>query len=96
MTSDRLNKLRYRAWRRGFLEADLVLGPFADLHLAGFSVVELDEFERLLEQPDPDLYAWITEQAPTPGAFDCAVLSRIKHFRHTARAAREELGAREP
>ena len=26
----RLKRLRFRAWRRGFREADLILGPFAD------------------------------------------------------------------
>ena len=30
----RLKKLSFRAWRRGFREADLILGPFADRHAA--------------------------------------------------------------
>ena len=34
MSDPRLEKLRYRAWRRGFREADLVLGGFADAHLS--------------------------------------------------------------
>jgi len=48
----RLKKLKFRAWRRGFREADLILGPFADTHVASFSAEELDAFERLLEAPD--------------------------------------------
>jgi antitoxin CptB len=90
MDQDRVKKLTYRAWRRGFLEADLVLGPFADAHLSALTAEGLDEFERLLEQPDHDLYAWITEQAPTPQAFECRTLSLIKDFRHSAHAARQE------
>jgi antitoxin CptB len=95
MHQDRVNKLRYRAWRRGFLEADLVLGPFADESLHAFSADELDAFEQLLEQPDPDLYAWITEQADPPATLDTPVLARIRTFRHAAKAARDLKTARE-
>ena len=69
MTTDndaRLKKLRFRAWRRGFREADLILGPFADKHVPGMGPDELDEFERLLDQPDHDLYAWIVGTLPAP------------------------------
>ena len=95
MNSDRVNKLRYRAWRRGFLEADLILGPFADRHLAGFSVAQLDEFEALLDQPDPDLYAWITDQADTPIEFCNPTLNLIKDFRLSAHAPPEVRAVRE-
>jgi antitoxin CptB len=77
----RLNKLRFRAWRRGFREADLILGPFADKHVAGFSASELDAFERLLEVPDHDLYAWITDRIAAPPEWDGALLNQIKIFR---------------
>jgi antitoxin CptB len=77
----RLKKLRFRAWRRGFREADLILGPFADAHVRGFSQAELDAFERLLDVPDHDLYAWITDQAPTPPDWDGALMHQIKAFR---------------
>jgi antitoxin CptB len=30
MDTQRLNRIRFRAWRRGFREADLILGGFAD------------------------------------------------------------------
>ncbi|MGA0607206.1 succinate dehydrogenase assembly factor 2 [Phenylobacterium sp. VNQ135] len=77
----RLKKLKLRAWRRGFREADLILGPFADKHVSSFSPEELDWFERLLEQPDQDLYGWILETQPTPAEFDGELMSRLKTFR---------------
>ena len=80
----RLKKLKFRAWRRGFREADLILGPFADRYVSDFSPVELDIFEELLEQPDQDLYAWIVGTAPAPPAFDGDILNRIKAFRFEA------------
>ena len=88
MTTDeddaRLKKLKFRAWRRGFREADLILGPFADRYVADFTAAELDAFEELLEQPDQDLYAWIVDTADAPTAFDGDILNRIKAFRFEA------------
>ena len=38
---------------------DLVMGQFADMNLPAMSDVEVDEFERLLEVPDPQILGWI-------------------------------------
>ena len=88
MTTDdaRLKKLKLRAWRRGFREADLILGPFADSHVRDFAPAELDWFERLLEQADQDLYAWILGRAPTPAEFDGPLMNKLKAFRDEAYA----------
>jgi len=89
MTTDdtRLKKLKLRAWRRGFREADLILGPFADRHVSSWGAAELDWFERLLEQPDQDVYAWILERQPTPAEFDGPLMSQLKAFRDEAHKA---------
>jgi|SRR5690349_6699567 len=86
MTTDdaRLKKLKLRAWRRGFKEADLILGPFADSHVSTFSAAELDWFEALLEQPDQDLYGWILEREATPAEFDGPLMNKLKAFRDEA------------
>jgi antitoxin CptB len=76
----RLKKLTFRASRRGFVEADLILGAFARSELAQLSQDELDAFEALLEQPDQPLYAWIIKTEPTPAAFDHAVMQKIRAF----------------
>lgn len=80
----RLKKLRLRAWRRGFREADLILGPFADKHVPEFTETELDWFEALLEQPDQELYDWILERAPTPAELDGPLMHKLKAFRDEA------------
>jgi antitoxin CptB len=80
----RLKKLKLRAWRRGFREADLILGPFADKHVPTFTDAELDWFEALLEQPDQDLYGWILEREPTPAQFDGPLMHKLKAFRDEA------------
>lgn len=81
MEETRLNRVRFRAWRRGFREADLILGPFADLHVRAMSSDELDRFEALLEQADHDIYGWILGSLPIPPEFDDALMSRLKAFR---------------
>jgi antitoxin CptB len=81
MDEQRVNRARFRAWRRGFREADLILGPFADLHARNFSEEDLARFEALLEQPDPDLYAWIVGAEPTPPEFDHELMARLRAFR---------------
>jgi len=91
MTMDndaRLKKLKFRAWRRGFREADLILGPFADRHVGRFTPAQLDWFEQLLEQPDHDLYGWIICAIPTPPEFDGEIMNQIKEFRFEVHAER--------
>lgn len=90
MTSDdtRLKKLKYRAWHRGFREADLILGPFADKHVSNLTADQLDLFEVLLDQPDQDLYEWIVEKTVTPAEFDGELMRMIKDFRFQAFEAR--------
>ena len=78
---DRRKKLRFRAWRRGFKEIDLILGPFADRRLPNLTDRQVDEFERLLDAPDQDVFAWITEQAPAPAEYDTPTLALIRAFR---------------
>ena len=80
----RLKRLKFRAWHRGFVEADLILGPFVDTHAATFSDAQLDELETLLEQPDQDIYAWIVDRAPTPPEFDGEIMQLIKAFKNEA------------
>ncbi len=82
----RIRRLTFRAWRRGFKEADLILGTFADQHLSELDSQGLDEFERLLEVADQDLYAWITRRSPAPQEFDGPVMSMLQSFGYFARS----------
>ncbi len=83
MPNDRLKKISYRSWRRGFREADLILGPFADLRLPAMSDAEISDFEVLIDQPDHDLYGWIIGRAPAPAAFEGPVLEALRAFHLT-------------
>jgi antitoxin CptB len=74
-------RLRYRSWHRGTREADLILGRFADAHLAQFSAEQLDRYGALLEKSDPDIYDWLTGRAPIPEADDSDVFRLLKDFK---------------
>ena len=83
MDDIRLKKIGFRAWHRGFREADLILGAFADLRLPTMTDAELDAFETLLEEADHDIYDWIVGRTPTPPEFDNLIMNEIKAFRFT-------------
>ena len=78
---DRRKRLLFRCWHRGTREMDLVLGRFADAEIATLSDDELSLLERLIEVPDPDLYAAITGDRVLPAEHDSALFDRIKAFR---------------
>lgn len=75
-TDIRRKRMRYRAWHRGLKEMDLILGHFADDHLADLSPAALDAFEALLEESDADLYQWICG-AKIPEGVDNVALKLI-------------------
>ena len=76
----RLRRLRLRSWRRGTKEMDLILGPYADTHAAGWDADEIRLFEALLEENDQDLYAWVAGREPPPDRF-AALIARIRDER---------------
>lgn len=48
--------------RRGMLELDLFLQRFLQERYATLSATEQQTFERLLENQDQDLFAWLTDR----------------------------------
>jgi len=64
----RLKRMRMRSWRRGTKEMDLILGPYADAHLAGMDDARLALYDVLLEENDQDLLPWVLGQGATPPA----------------------------
>jgi antitoxin CptB len=76
----RRRRVLFRSWHRGTREADLIMGRFADTHIAGFSDAELDEYEHLLEALESDLLAWITGVAEVPAAHDTPMFHRVRDF----------------
>lgn len=93
--SERLRRLTFRAWRRGFREADLVLGPFVEREGLELSDADLTAFEALLDVDDDHrIYAWIIGSAETPKEHETPLMARIRAFMrdHVSAAVAEGAG----
>ena len=77
----RRKRLLFRSWHRGTRESDLILGRFADAHLAAFDSGQLDRYEALLACDDADLFDWVSGRAPPPAAHDHDVMRLLLAFR---------------
>src|SRR4051812_21343738 len=77
---DRRKRLLFRCWHRGTREMDLILGRFADASIAELSDAELAQLERLIEVPDPDLYAALSGDVSLAPEFRTGLFDRIKSF----------------
>ena len=79
MTDDvdtRRRRAVYRACHRGTKEMDWMLGRFAQAALGGMPVDRLDQFERLLALPDPDLQDMILHPELAPGGEFADLIAR--------------------
>ncbi len=84
----RRRKLLFRAWRRGVRETDLIVGRFADAYIDKLDEAALDDFERLIEVPNGDLYAWVVGDIAVPADYDTAVLHNLIAFHTRAKEGR--------
>jgi antitoxin CptB len=78
---DRRKRLLYRCRHRGMREMDLILGRFVDEEIGSLTDAELNDLESLIEVPDPDLYAALSDGAPRASKYRTALFDRIKSFR---------------
>ena len=79
---DRRKRLLFRCWHRGTREMDLILGRFADAEISrSVATTNWTELERLIEVPDPDLYAALIGDKPLDPEHASALFDRIKAFR---------------
>ncbi|MGQ0580830.1 MAG: FAD assembly factor SdhE [Reyranella sp.] len=77
----RRKRLLYRSIYRGNKENDILLGQFARAHIASFGSAELDQYERLLDTGDNDIFDWVSGKADVPPEADTAVLRLVMAFR---------------
>ncbi len=78
----RRKRLKFRSWRRGTKEMDLLVGSFADRYLASMTAAELDLFEPLLDLPEPVLYAWVIGRTAPDSDYDHHVMKLLIDFKY--------------
>ncbi len=79
----RRKRVMFRSARRGTQESDLIIGGFARAHAEGMDAGQLERFEQLLEQNDPELMAWVVGTRKVPEAFDHDVMKLLQNFKNT-------------
>ena len=76
----RRRRLLFRSWHRGIREMDIVYGRFADAQIAMLSEPELDDYEKLLELRDQQVFDWVFGAQPLDAAYDTPVFRRLLAF----------------
>ena len=61
-------KKMYWHSRRGMLELDLLLVPFAEHNLSALNESQISDYERLLLEEDQDIYQWLVKKQQAPNA----------------------------
>ncbi|MEN0001558.1 MAG: succinate dehydrogenase assembly factor 2 [Pseudomonadota bacterium] len=77
---NRRRRAIFRAEHRGMQEMDIILGRYAKAHAPSMNAADLDEFERLMEILDRDLFKWFTGEGPVPKEHDTALFRAICDF----------------
>lgn len=81
-TERRRKQLLYQSAHRGTKESDLLLGAFAQTHIARFTATQLERYAALLDESDNDLFDWITGRASPPAEKMSDVLGLLLSFRY--------------
>jgi antitoxin CptB len=73
--------LLWRATHRGTKEMDVLLGGFARDNIDSMQPSELDELERLIDVPDPELISWIMGEVAVREEYRNLVTERLLAYR---------------
>ncbi|GMG17992.1 hypothetical protein BVG19_g2505 [[Candida] boidinii] len=85
-------RLQYQSRKRGILESDLLLSRFSDRFLPEMTLQELDEYDRLLDLPDWDIYYWATKNYKvTPLADEWKDSKILKLLQHLSENSEKEI-----
>ncbi len=80
---NRRRRALFRSQHRGMKETDVLLGRFAEHHLATMTDDVLSRFEILIEESDNDLFSWIMGRDPIPDDADDALIKMIQSFNNS-------------
>ncbi|KAF8965083.1 mitochondrial protein [Flammula alnicola] len=84
-------RLVYQSRKRGTLESDLLLSTFARDQLSTMTQEEMMEYDKLLDEPDWDIYYWATsKRAPPERWANSPLLEKLRvHARNEGKVVRK-------
>ncbi|XP_065665459.1 succinate dehydrogenase assembly factor 2, mitochondrial [Hydra vulgaris] len=76
------SRLLYQSRKRGMSENGLLLSTFASSYLNRFTRKQLEEFDKIINQPsnDWDIFYWILGKKETPDEYNSEVMDLLKSF----------------
>ena len=66
-------------------EMDQIMGSFANDYVPNFSEADLDLYEEVLQNSDPDLYDWICRREDVPANKANAILDELLKYDYAAK-----------
>jgi antitoxin CptB len=84
--SDRLKRLKFRAWHRGVREADMLVGGYFDRWHDAWDEEDMAWFEALLEEQDVDILGWAMGTADVPKRWHGTMMRRLQQLDYIGRA----------
>lgn len=77
---NRRRRLIFRANHRGIKEADIILGSFVLQHVETLNHDDLRWFEKLFEEPDQQILAWIMGNDVVPAVYQTPMMERLQRL----------------
>lgn len=75
-------KITYKSCNRGWKETDLLLGNFTKQNINSMNIKQLKMLDVLLDEPDAEIFAWITKKNSTPKKHDNEVMIMLQNFKY--------------
>ena len=88
MTDKKRKQLIFRSWHRGTKEMDQIMGSFANDHVPHYSDAELNAYEDVLQNSDPELYDWICGRCEPPANKMNDVLAQLLKYDYASKRSR--------
>lgn len=85
MIDKKRKRLIFRSWHRGTKEMDQIMGSFANDYVPKLSETELDLYDEVLENSDPELYDWICGRVQPPANKTNPILDELLKYDYASK-----------
>ncbi len=75
----RIKRLYFRSHHRGSKETDLILGSYAEEHLATLDDAALNVFEDFLDESDNDIWDWVCGKYDPENSNYTALMQQLRN-----------------
>lgn len=74
-------KLLYKSSNRGWKETDILLGQFTKKNISNMGTEELIMLDLILDEPDSDIFNWVTKKTPVPQKHNNKIMFLLQNFK---------------